>query len=236
MLLPQWGDTYRPKTHIWLIGSYKLSIGVQRSATSCWPCNELAAHWLRVFLSGHPETVGLSSRNRRVSDHDVGLLRTCKALVALRTRPGPNQRVHSRSSWWGSRMPGHATGLNTAAAGVFALHADDELNSFFSPLPDSPLSVSLLLLYILLGVAAGALLLCWCCWSPGWFVWRVSICRFLPCCNSVCASCQLCARSCSNSKEHRLAKVSPHTPTNGASAAAAAITHSADENVNMSAV
>ncbi|XP_075869349.1 low-density lipoprotein receptor class A domain-containing protein 2 isoform X2 [Nelusetta ayraudi] len=101
---------------------------------------------------------------------------------------------------------------------------------------DSPLSLSLLLLYILLGVVAGALVLCWCCWSPGWFVWRVSICRFLPCCNSVCASCQLCARSCANSKEHRLAKVTPHTPTNGASTGAAAITHSADENVNMSAV
>lgn len=102
--------------------------------------------------------------------------------------------------------------------------------------PDSPLSISLLVLYVLLGVLGGALVLCWCCWSPGWFVWRVSICRFLPCCNSVCASCQLCARSCANSKEHRLAKVTPHTPTNGASAGAAATTHSADENVNMSAV
>lgn len=210
-----------------------------------WPCNDLAAHWFRVFLSCHPETGGLSSRNRRIPDHrtggDValqpagcGLLRTCKAPVALRTRPGPNQRVRSHHSWWALYMPDHATGLNTAAAVAFALYADDELNSFFSHLPDSPLSVSLLLLYILLGVAAGALVLCWCCWSPGWFVWRVSICRFLPCCNSVCASCQLCARSCGNSKEHRLAKVTPHTPTNGASAGAAAITH--DENVNMSAV
>lgn len=116
------------------------------------------------------------------------------------------------------------------------LYADDELIYLFLYLPDSPLSLSLLVLYILLGVLAGALVLCWCCWSPGWFVWRVSICRFLPCCNSVCASCQLCARSCTNSKEHRLAKVTPHTPTNGASAGAAAVTHSADENVNMSSV
>lgn len=119
---------------------------------------------------------------------------------------------------------------------VCLLYADDELIYLSLYLPDSPLSLSLLVLYILLGVLAGALVLCWCCWSPGWFVWRVSICRFLPCCNSVCASCQLCARSCTNSKEHRLAKVTPHTPTNGASAGAGAITHSADENVNMSAV
>lgn len=102
--------------------------------------------------------------------------------------------------------------------------------------PASPVSLSLLILYILLGVVAGALVLCWCCWSPGWFVWRVSICRFLPCCNSVCASCQLCTRSCTNSKEHRLAKVTPHTPANGTSTGAAATTNSADENVNMSAV
>lgn len=116
------------------------------------------------------------------------------------------------------------------------LYADDKLISLFLCSPDSPLPQSLLVLYILLGVVAGALVLCWCCWSPGWFVWRVSICRFLPCCNSMCASCQLCTRSCANSKEHRLAKVTPHTPANGSSAGAAALTHSADENVNMSAV
>ncbi|XP_037347174.2 low-density lipoprotein receptor class A domain-containing protein 2 isoform X1 [Pungitius pungitius] len=80
---------------------------------------------------------------------------------------------------------------------------------------DSPASLSLLALYTILGVVAGGVVLCWCCWSPGWFLWRVSFCRFLPCCNSACASCQLCARSCTTSKEHRLAKVTPHTPPNG---------------------
>ncbi|KAJ7999468.1 hypothetical protein DPEC_G00194740 [Dallia pectoralis] len=74
---------------------------------------------------------------------------------------------------------------------------------------DSPPSLSLLALYIALGVIAAVVLLCWCCWSPGWFLWRVSVCRFLPCCNSACASCQLCARSCARNKEHRPAKVSP---------------------------
>lgn len=200
--------------------------------------SHLAAHLFRVFLFRHPKTAGVSSRNRHDSDHrtsgDVGmqaagclLQRTCKALIAVRTRPSPE------SLFLPHAMPRYST---TKAVVVFALYADDELKSLFSSLPDSPLSLSLLLLYILLGVVAGALVLCWCCWSPGWFVWRVSICRFLPCCNSVCASCQLCARSCTNSKEHRLAKVTPHTPTNGASTGAAAITHSADENVNMSAV
>ena len=53
-------------------------------------------------------------------------------------------------------------------------------------------------------------MLCWCCWSPGWFLWRVGVCRFLPCCNSACASCQLCGRSCVRGKDHRLAKVGPH--------------------------
>ncbi|CDQ60404.1 unnamed protein product [Oncorhynchus mykiss] len=82
---------------------------------------------------------------------------------------------------------------------------------------DSPPYMSLLALYIALGVIAGVVLLCWCCWSPGWFLWRISICRFLPCCNSACASCQLCARSCAQNKEHRPAKVSPQgqVPANG---------------------
>ncbi|KAM6980693.1 low-density lipoprotein receptor class A domain-containing protein 2 [Aplochiton taeniatus] len=66
---------------------------------------------------------------------------------------------------------------------------------------DSPPSVSMLVLYISLGVIAGSVLLCWCCWSPGWFLWRVSVCRFLPCCNSACASCQLCARSCAHNND-----------------------------------
>jgi len=77
---------------------------------------------------------------------------------------------------------------------------------------DSAISVSLLALYIALGVLAAALLLCWCCWSPAWFLWRVSMCRHLPCCNSACASCQLCLRSCSHNSENRPTKVSPLDP------------------------
>ncbi|MBN3301316.1 LRAD2 protein, partial [Amia calva] len=84
------------------------------------------------------------------------------------------------------------------------------------PQPDSIMDnkpyVSLLALYIVLGVIGGVVLLCWCCWSPGWFLWRVSVCRFIPCCNSACASCQLCTRSCSR-KELRLAKVTPQNTT-----------------------
>ncbi|KAK2821042.1 hypothetical protein Q5P01_024001 [Channa striata] len=101
---------------------------------------------------------------------------------------------------------------------------------------DSPASVSLLLLYIILAVVAVGIVLCWCCWSPGWFLWRISICRFLPCCNSACASCQLCARSCTRGKEHWLAKVSPHPPANGTPTSAAAAANSADENVTIAAV
>ncbi|XP_031731464.1 low-density lipoprotein receptor class A domain-containing protein 2 isoform X1 [Anarrhichthys ocellatus] len=101
---------------------------------------------------------------------------------------------------------------------------------------DSPASLSLLVLYIILGVVAGGVVLCWCCWSPGWFLWRVSICRFLPCCNSACASCQLCARSCTHSKEHRLAKVTPHTPSNGDPTGTAATANGVDENVITAAV
>ncbi|XP_028262557.1 low-density lipoprotein receptor class A domain-containing protein 2 isoform X2 [Parambassis ranga] len=100
---------------------------------------------------------------------------------------------------------------------------------------DSPASLSLLVLYIILGVVGGVVL-CWCCWSPGWFLWHISICRFLPCCNSACASCQFCARSCTNSKEHRLAKVAPHTPVNGVLTGASATANSAEENVTMAAV
>ncbi|KAL7843677.1 hypothetical protein AOLI_G00251890 [Acnodon oligacanthus] len=84
---------------------------------------------------------------------------------------------------------------------------------------DSQQYVSLVALYVVLGVAAGSVLLCWCCWSPGWFLWRVSVCRFLPCCNSCCASCQLCGRSCSQNKEHRLAKVTPQAAPSPVAAA-----------------
>ncbi|XP_072308904.1 low-density lipoprotein receptor class A domain-containing protein 2 [Eucyclogobius newberryi] len=68
-----------------------------------------------------------------------------------------------------------------------------------------------LLLCIALSLLAGSLVFCWCCWSPGWFLWRVSICRFWPCCNSTCSACQLCGGR-THCKEHRLAKVSPHPP------------------------
>ncbi|KAG7477660.1 hypothetical protein MATL_G00072170 [Megalops atlanticus] len=81
---------------------------------------------------------------------------------------------------------------------------------------DSQSYASLLALYVALGVVAAAVLLCWCCWSPGWFLWRVSVCRFLPCCNSACASCQLCTRSCSRSRsrqELRPGKVTPQGDT-----------------------
>ncbi|KAJ8412022.1 hypothetical protein AAFF_G00142890 [Aldrovandia affinis] len=86
----------------------------------------------------------------------------------------------------------------------------DFVGDFTSFRLDSQTYVSLLALYVVLGVLAGVVLLCWCCWSPGWFLWRVSVCRFLPCCNSACASCQLCTRSCSHSrKELRPGKVTP---------------------------
>uniref|UniRef100_A0A3B5LR89 Uncharacterized protein n=1 Tax=Xiphophorus couchianus TaxID=32473 RepID=A0A3B5LR89_9TELE len=73
-------------------------------------------------------------------------------------------------------------------------------------------SSSLLALYVVLGVVAGGLVLCWCCWSPAWFLWRLSVCRFLPCCKSTCASCTFFPCNCANAKEQRVAKVSPHTP------------------------
>lgn len=96
---------------------------------------------------------------------------------------------------------------------------------------DSPASLSLLVLYIVLAVVVAAIMLCCCCWSPGWFLWRVSICRFSPCCNSACAACQLCAHSCTHGKEHRVAKVAPHTPANGSPAATAVTPNNAEENV-----
>ncbi|XP_057700986.1 low-density lipoprotein receptor class A domain-containing protein 2 isoform X2 [Corythoichthys intestinalis] len=103
----------------------------------------------------------------------------------------------------------------------------------YDPVSDSPASVSLLVLYIILGVMAGCAVLCWCCWSPGWFVWRISIFRFLPCCNSACASCQLCARSCTESKDHCLSKVTPQSPQNGTPAAV--IVTNADEALSAAA-
>ncbi|KAL0978077.1 hypothetical protein UPYG_G00165610 [Umbra pygmaea] len=99
--------------------------------------------------------------------------------------------------------------LPTFAISTYRNCGNADMEANHDSVTDSPPSLSLLALYIALGVIAGVVLLCWCCWSPGWFLWRVSVCRFLPCCNSACASCQLCARSCAQNKEHRPAKVSP---------------------------
>ncbi|XP_055016534.1 low-density lipoprotein receptor class A domain-containing protein 2 [Boleophthalmus pectinirostris] len=86
-------------------------------------------------------------------------------------------------------------------------------------MPDSQGSISApgswsLLLCVVLGLVGGSVVFCWCCWSPGWFLWRVSICRFWPCCNSPCSACQLYGGS-AHCKEHRMAKVSPHPQAKG---------------------
>ncbi|XP_053546202.1 low-density lipoprotein receptor class A domain-containing protein 2 [Bombina bombina] len=67
----------------------------------------------------------------------------------------------------------------------------------------------LVYLYVILGLAVGIALLFWCCWSPGWFIWRISGCRSIPCCNSFCASCHLCTRSCVLKDKSRPGKVTP---------------------------
>ncbi|XP_069597980.1 low-density lipoprotein receptor class A domain-containing protein 2 isoform X1 [Ranitomeya imitator] len=64
-------------------------------------------------------------------------------------------------------------------------------------------------LYIILGFVVVVALLFWCCWSPGWFIWRVGVCRSIPCCNSFCASCHLCTRSCILQDKVRPCKVTP---------------------------
>nr|XP_033777707.1 low-density lipoprotein receptor class A domain-containing protein 2 isoform X2 [Geotrypetes seraphini] len=79
-------------------------------------------------------------------------------------------------------------------------------------LTDKRTYVSFLVLYIILGLSVGVALLFWCCWSPGWFIWRVSACRFCPCCNSFCASCNLCTRSCYCKGKNRPGKVTPQNP------------------------
>ncbi|XP_056441043.1 low-density lipoprotein receptor class A domain-containing protein 2 [Gadus chalcogrammus] len=79
----------------------------------------------------------------------------------------------------------------------------------------STVPVSLLALYVALGVLGAALLLCWCCWSPAWFLWRFSVCRHLPCCNATCSACQLCLRGCGHHGENRPIKVTPHNPVSG---------------------
>ncbi|XP_040182951.1 low-density lipoprotein receptor class A domain-containing protein 2 [Rana temporaria] len=70
---------------------------------------------------------------------------------------------------------------------------------------------SYLYLYVILGLVVGVALLFWCCWSPGWFIWRISVCRFVPCCNSFCASCHLCTRSCVLRDKSRPSKVTPQS-------------------------
>ncbi|XP_072281558.1 low-density lipoprotein receptor class A domain-containing protein 2 [Pyxicephalus adspersus] len=70
---------------------------------------------------------------------------------------------------------------------------------------------SFLYLYVILGLVVGVALLFWCCWSPGWFIWRISVCRFIPCCNSLCASCHLCTRSCVLKDKSRPSKVTPQS-------------------------
>ncbi|XP_075046765.1 low-density lipoprotein receptor class A domain-containing protein 2 isoform X2 [Mixophyes fleayi] len=74
---------------------------------------------------------------------------------------------------------------------------------------DKRTPASFLYLYIILGLVIGVALLFWCCWSPGWFIWRISVCRFIPCCNSLCASCHLCTRSCVLKEKSRPSKVTP---------------------------
>uniref|UniRef100_A0ABM5EK77 Low-density lipoprotein receptor class A domain-containing protein 2 n=1 Tax=Pogona vitticeps TaxID=103695 RepID=A0ABM5EK77_9SAUR len=66
------------------------------------------------------------------------------------------------------------------------------------------------LLLASLAAVLGVVLLFWCCWNPGWFVWRVGACRHLRGCNSVCAACHLCTRSCT---QRATAKVTPHGTT-----------------------
>ncbi|XP_077167990.1 low-density lipoprotein receptor class A domain-containing protein 2 [Paroedura picta] len=51
-----------------------------------------------------------------------------------------------------------------------------------------------------LAAVLGAALLYWCCWNPGFFLWRVGACRRLPGCNAPCAACHLCTQSCAHGK------------------------------------
>ncbi|XP_041836057.1 low-density lipoprotein receptor class A domain-containing protein 2 isoform X2 [Melanotaenia boesemani] len=156
------------------------------------------------------------------SDLEENLTTGCKGQL-LPPEPPPPIATPSPPFW---NPPTSLTHLNCSVPDSVPSHKSTT---------DMPPSLSLLVLYIILGIAAGSLVLCWCCWSPGWFLWRVSVCRFIPCCNSACASCQLCTRSCSHSKEHRLAKVTPHTPVNRTPSGTAG-TDSTEENVPTVAV
>nr|XP_056721580.1 low-density lipoprotein receptor class A domain-containing protein 2 [Euleptes europaea] len=69
-------------------------------------------------------------------------------------------------------------------AGAAAWDKADKHRTFFAPL----------------AAAVGAALLYWCCWNPGFFLWRVGACRFLPGCNAACAACHLFMQSCAHRK------------------------------------
>ncbi|XP_075316867.1 low-density lipoprotein receptor class A domain-containing protein 2 [Odontesthes bonariensis] len=159
------------------------------------------------------------------SDLEENLTSGCKAGQLLPPEPRPRIATPLPPSWNVPTVP-VLTHMNCGVP--------DNAPSPKS-VTDVPSSVFPLVFYIILGAVAGGMLLCWCCWSPGWFLWRVSICRFLPCCNSPCASCHFCARSCAHSKEHRLAKVTPHTAVNRTSMGTAGI-NGTEENVTTAAV
>ncbi|KAM4740541.1 low-density lipoprotein receptor class A domain-containing protein 2 [Anableps anableps] len=137
------------------------------------------------------------------SDLEENLTTGCKGQLSPTERP-PQIFTPTLSSMSLPAHPGR-TCMNCSVTGR-SLRRDS--------VAASPSSSSLLASYIILGVVAGSLVICWCCWSPGWFLWRVSICRFLPCCKSACASCTFCVCNCTNTKEHRVTKVTPHTLVN----------------------
>ncbi|KAF7659930.1 hypothetical protein LDENG_00291030 [Lucifuga dentata] len=156
------------------------------------------------------------------SDLEENLTTGCKAGQFVPPQPPPPTTTTPPPSVNPPTVP-MSTHLNCGISNNTPAHES---------ITDSTSSVSLLALYVVLGVVAGSVVLCWCCWSPGWFLWRVGICRFLPCCNSACASCQLCAHSCTHNKDLRPAKVTPHAPVNRTATTAA----STDENVTTAAV
>uniref|UniRef100_A0A1A8R253 Low density lipoprotein receptor class A domain containing 2 n=2 Tax=Nothobranchius TaxID=28779 RepID=A0A1A8R253_9TELE len=150
------------------------------------------------------------------SDLEENLTTDCKAGRFLPQEP-PSLLVTSLPSF--VNLPAEPSG--TRANNSFSHESVTDL---------SP-SWSLLVLFIALGVVAGAVMFCWCCWSPGWFLWRVSICRFSPCCNWACASCKFCTHN----KEHRVAKITPYPPVNRSSVGTTA-TNSNEDNITTVAV
>ncbi|XP_053307549.1 low-density lipoprotein receptor class A domain-containing protein 2 [Spea bombifrons] len=107
-----------------------------------------------------------------------------------------------------------AASLNQSCggAGKHKPHGADS-GHHHGPTADRRSYTSLLYLYVILGLVVGVAILFWCCWSPGWFIWRSSVCRFLPCCNSFCAACHLCMRSCVLKDKTRPGKVTPQDTT-----------------------